>query len=120
MDRHARSDLFSNRISIDSTVAVCFALDRRLQTLEREIYGASANTELHAAVVAHLQMKIAGDRGAWLGVSTPPQLLFAPFGLQQAIDSGRTNPQQLFFGGGDQSQLTELLELSDLLWHGGH
>jgi len=40
--------------------------------------------------------------------------------LQQPIDGGRTNPQQLFFGARLQAQLAKLLKLGDQLRHDGH
>jgi len=65
VDRTDRSDLFSQiEYLLIRLLLIALLLIGAYKLLEREVYGASANTELHAAVVVHLQMKIAGDRGA--------------------------------------------------------
>ncbi len=58
MDRHDRSDLFSKiEYPLIRLLLIVLLLLGAYKLLKQEIYGASANTEVHAAVVAHSQMK---------------------------------------------------------------
>ena len=68
MDKHDRSDLFSQiEYLLIRLLLIALLLLGAYELLKQEIYGSSANTEVHAAVVAHSQLKIAGDRDARIG-----------------------------------------------------
>ena len=54
MDRHDRSDLFSQiEYLLIRLFLIALLLISAYKLLEREVYGASASTELQAALVVH-------------------------------------------------------------------